>query len=246
MSGNVWYVHSGTGSDAATPRGKERIRPLATLAQAVTNAAAGDIICCLSGHTQTITGTQTLSLAGLTIIGEGTGSSRPHFIRNVDAVMFDITAHAVWLDNLYLDDSELASTAARVKTAGDTTVINNCYIESGTLDTGPALETVTGASNLSVRATTFISTSTSVSSQPASAITVTNALVGCELDTVVFSGGSSGWSNPYALNGAAAITRLKAINIDLLLDSDVTLATGSTGFITVRNKTGSARIVWTA
>lgn len=245
MSGNVWYVHSGTGSDAASPRGKERIRPLATLAQAVTNAAASDIIVCLSGHTQTLTGTQTIG-AGVTIIGEGTGASRPHFIRNVDAVMFDITVASVWLDNLYLDDSDLASTNAKVKTAGDTTVINNCYIECGTNDTGPALEVVTGASNLSVRSTTFISTSTSVSSQPASAITVTNALIGCELDTVVFSGGSSGWSNPYAFNGAAAVTKMRATNIDLLLDSDVTFATGSTGFFTVRNKTGSARIVWTA
>ena len=246
QSGDTWYVHASSGSDAASPRGKERIRPLATLAQAYTNAAAGDIIVCLSGHTETLTASQTLGKAGLTVVGEGSGSSRPRFTRNADIVMFNITADGVTLNNLWFPVSGTTSTNARVKTASVNTKLIGCYFEHGTADDGPGFETVTGASQCLVKDTTFISTASSASDQPDSAIKVTNAITDLELDTVIFSGGSSGWANPYAFNGAGAITRLRALNVDLLLDSDVTLVTGTSGYWHTRNKTGSARVVWTA
>lgn len=246
-SGNIWYVLSTTGSDAASPRGKERIRPLATLAQAVTNAAAGDIIVCLSGHAETLTSQQAFSNADIHVIGEGAGSNRPKFTRNADIVMFNVTAAGVKFDNLYFPASTLASANSRVKFAGANDRMVGCYFECGTLDNGPSLETVTGASQVSVTGGTyFVSTSTSVASQPDSAIKVTNAITDLELDTVIMDGASSGWANPYAFNGAGAVTRLRATNVDLLGDSDMTFATGTSGHLYVRNRTGSARVVWTA
>lgn len=244
-SGNVWYVGP-SGSDAGGSRGQDRLRPLATLAQAITNASAGDIIALLSSHTQTIGSSQTIGKAGLTIISEGTGSSRATFTRSFDGVMFDITAAGVRLVNVYFNDSTLTSTAARVKSASTSTLVSGCYFESGANDTGPALEFVTGAGQGRIYDTTFISVATSVASQPESAVKVTNAMSDLDMELVRFDGGSTGWSNQFAFNGAAAITRLQALNIDMLNDSDATMATGTTGFWVVRNKSGSARVVWTA
>lgn len=244
-SGFVWYVDSVTGSDAASPRGRERIRPLATLAQAHTNASAGDLIVCLAGHTETLTAAQTFDKAGLHVLGEGAGSGRAKFTRFGDVNMFDVTAAGVVFDNILFPASiTTTSTKSRLRFAGAGNQCVNCYFECSTLDDGPSLETITGAADVLIEETTFISTATSISDQPDSAIKVTNAISRLELRTVVMSGGSSGWANPYAFNGAGAITTLRARNVDLLLDSDITLASGTSGSLHIRNATGSARVVW--
>ncbi len=253
-SGSIWYVKASTGSDAATPRGKERIRPLATLAQAITNSAAGDIIVLLEGHTESLSAAQTIATAGLLILGEGSGISRPHFTRTGDVNMFDITGAGVELNNISFNASTTTiSTKSRVRFAAANSRVVGCYFACGpTYDTGPALEFVTGSSQVCVKSTYFVSTSTDVTLQPESAIKVTNAVTDFQLggedsaEGVVFDGGSSGWSNPYAFNGAAALTRFRAINVDLLGDSDMTLATGSSYVINIRNTSGSARVVCAA
>lgn len=246
-SGQVWYVHSTTGADAVSPRGLDRARPLATLAQAYTNASAGDTICFLSGHAETLTAQQVLGKSDLKLISEGTGSNRARFTRNANMVMFDlIDFGGVVLSNLYFPESTTTSASSRVRSAVGAVQIRDCYFECGAKDTGAAFETVSGAATLRVINTSFVSTATSLSAQPHSAIKVTNALTDLDLEAVVFSGGTVGWSNQFAFNGAAAISRLRGWSVDLLLDSDLTLATSTTGFLIVRNKSGSARVVWTA
>ncbi len=248
LSGSFWYVDAAHGTDAASPRGKERIRPLATLAQACTNAAAGDIIVLLEGHAETLTSAQTFATAGIRVVSAGSGSARAHFTRSGDINLFDVTAAGVEFNNIYFSASSgTISTKARVRMAGVNDRVVGCYFESGaTYDTGPQLEFITGASQVAVESTFFVSTSTDVTLQPESAIKVTNAVTDMTLDTVVFDGGSSGWSNPYAFNGAAAVTRFRGYNIDLLHDSDGILATGSTYDVHIRNKSGSSRWVCTA
>lgn len=242
----VWYVLSTTGTDAASPSGQDRIKPLATLAQAHTNAAAGDIICLLSGHTETLTSAQTFSKSDIKVIGEGSGSNRPRFTRDADINMFDVTAAGVVFINLYFPASTTASTKSRVRMAAANDQIHDCYFECGASDTGPGAETITGAGSVVVTNTSFVSTATSLSAQPHSGLKVTNAITDLELMTVVFDGGSTGWSNQYALNVAGAVTRLRALDVDLLHDSDIQIVTGSTGYLTVRNKSGSARVNWAA
>lgn len=247
VSGDVWYVLSSTGTDAATPAGKERIKPLATLAQAYTNAAAGDTITFLAGHQETLTGVQTLAKAGLRLVSEGTGLvNSARFTCNGSMVLFDITAAGVWLGNIYFAASTTAPTPSRVRIASAATKIRGCYFACGASDTAPALSYVTGAGTARVEDTTFISTASSLSAQAHSALNVANAMSDLVLDTVVFDGGSTGWSQPFAVNVAAAVTRLTATNIDLLHDSDITVATGSIYTFHIRNKSGSARMVLTA
>lgn len=247
-SGVIWYVDSSTGSDAASPRGKERIRPLATLAQAHTNASTGDIIVCLAGHSESLSSAQTFNKNSIKVIGEGSGTNRPQFIRTGDVNMFDVTAAYVLFENIYFAASSLgsASTKSRLRTAGASTKVVNCWFDCGTMDGGPAFELISGTGYVTLTDSTFISTSTDVTAAPASAIKVTNAISDLVMDTVVMDGGDSGWSHPYAFNGAGAMDPIYAKNIDLLNDSDIIFATGTNGHLHIRNQSGSARVVWTA
>lgn len=244
MSGVTWYVSSSNGSDAGGTRGQQRLRPLATLAQAYTNASAGDTIICLAGHAETLTAAQTLGKAGLHLYGEGSGSSVPQFTCNGAIAMFDVTADGVWIENLKFPQSGTAPTA-RVRIASLGTQVVGCTFESGANDTAPALKYVTGAGKARVVNTTFTSTATSLSSQPSIGLEVANAMSDLELDTVVFSGGSYGWSD-FAFKGTAAITRLVGIDVDLLLDADLYVATGSVYRFHNRNASSSARLDFTA
>lgn len=246
-SGDVWYVLSSTGTDAVSPRGKDRNRPLATLAQAYANAAAGDTIVMLTGHSESVGLVLTVAKDGLSIIGEGSGSSRPSLTRTGNFIVIDVNANGVLIDNVLFPATTTGTSGSakvRVRLAGCT--ISNCYFQCSTLDDGPQVEYVTGAADCAITETTFISTATSIADQPTSCIAVTNAMSRLTLDTVVMDGGSSGWAGAAAFVGTAAVTTLRAINVDLLNDSDMTLATGTSGYVHTRNTSGSARVVWAA
>lgn len=243
-SGHIWYVHSGTGVNAASPRGRERIRPLATLQQALSNSSAGDIVVCLAGHTQTISAV--VAMGQISIIGEGTGSSRPKFIRNVNDNCFDITSAGVLLDNLYFPASSTSTAASKVRAQASNVVVRNCYFEAALNDAGGQVEIGSAASNCRVESTTIISTGADVSNQPDSGLRVSSAVSDLYINGLILDGGSSGWANPFALSATSAITRLHGINVSLLNDSDVSFATGTTGLFHVLASTGSARVTWTA
>lgn len=241
--GTIWYVHFGTGTDAAAPAGKRREKPLKTTGQAYTNAAAGDIICWLSGHAETITVAVVLAKAGLVLASEATGSSRARLTAGAAIAMLDVTAVGVCIYNAYYPASTTAPTA-RIRTASTSTKVRGSYFECGTSDTTDAIKLVTGAGAFGLRNTSIVSVSTSVASQPATALEVANAVSDVEMDNVTIDGGSSGWSAS-ALLGTAAITRLEATNIDLLNDSVATFATTTSGHLFLRNVTGNSEVIWT-
>lgn len=75
---NYWYVRSVNGSN-----GNEGTydSPFATLAFAVSKAAAGDVIVLEAGHAETVTaaGGITINVANISIVGLGNGNGRPTF-----------------------------------------------------------------------------------------------------------------------------------------------------------------------
>lgn len=74
--GTIYFVNSLTGS--INNAGNSPSAPFATLAYVVANkAAAGDTIVLAPGFTETLSAAQTLSLAGLAIIGIGAGALKP-------------------------------------------------------------------------------------------------------------------------------------------------------------------------
>jgi hypothetical protein len=80
-TGSVFYVHSGTGS--ASNDGRSPSSALATVDQAVNKCTAnkGDVILVMTGHAETISSATSLVLdvAGVSVIGLGSGNKRPTF-----------------------------------------------------------------------------------------------------------------------------------------------------------------------
>ena len=97
---NIFFVDSGVGAN--TNDGRDPRTPLATLAQAMSAVTAnrGDIIYLLPGHSETLTASLSLAVAGVTIIGLGAGAARPTFVVG-DAVGEAITLDAapIWIEN---------------------------------------------------------------------------------------------------------------------------------------------------
>ena len=244
LSGNAWYVLGTTGVDAAGNAGKNRNKPLATLAQANTNASAGDVIVFLSGHAQTLTAVE--ALKACIYVSEGSGTSRATFTRNhATAKLFTIASARTQLRNIIFAGDTVANSAARVEVAASECRIIDCYFNCDGDDEGPAVGIITSGDRCRIAGTTFISTATATGDQPESGLKVSNAVSDLELIECTFSGGTYGWSNQYACDlTAAAITGLYIEGVNLLLDSDIGLHASTTPtVITFGTTSGSARVV---
>lgn len=244
MSGVVWYVGPG-GADAVSPQGRERAYPLATLAQAYTNASAGDAIVFLANHAETLGSAQTLGKDGLYIASEGSDSTRAQFTCSAGVAMFDVTASYITVENIYFKASTAAPTArVRITNAGNQVV--GCRFDCGASDTAPGLLlSNSAAAHCRVVNTKFVSTATAAASRPTIGFEASAAVNNLEFDTVTFDGGTYGWSD-YALKGTAAITNFRALDVDFLNGADMILATASSYRFHRRLQSGSVNTVFTA
>lgn len=242
-TGDVWYVLFSAGTDGAG-LGKQRLAPLKTLSQALTNAADGDDIVLLAGHAETIAATLTLSKK-VRISGSGAGTgSMPQLTRSIAAngQLFNITTNRVELRNIYFPASGTLSTGAKVTMGGTDCLIQGCQFDSGANDTGPAVDIVTSGDRARINTTTFLSASTTA--QPSMGLRISNAVADIFMNGAVFDGGTVGWSNAYALDATAAITtRFAWEQVALLRDSDIGINSSSTGFLTLSATSSSAKVV---
>lgn len=134
-TGNVWYVDSGAGTDS-TAYGKNPDTPFATLDYAIGKCTAsnGDIIFVMPGHAENIVGASTLTLdvAGVKIIGLGSGLSIPKFTyTTAAAATFNITAANCHVENLYLYANYTGGVAAGITVGAlaDGLVLKNIVME---------------------------------------------------------------------------------------------------------------------
>ena len=243
VNGDVWYVDSATGSDAASPRGKNRSRPLATLAQAQTNGANGDIIVLMDGHAETLTAALTISKS-LTIVGAGKSSGLPtvKFTNNSAAAsLFTVTATYFQLRNVWINAQAQSNSAIKVTCTSTWAHLSNIYMECNGYDTAAGLA-FTGAGYRSVESSTFISTATAASAQPALAMGAAGTTLW--LRGVVFDGGTVGFSNYHAFETTAALTYLFAEGISLLRGVDMKVLEATAGYINPQVSTRDARVDW--
>lgn len=238
---DVWYVCSLNGVDAATPAGKQREKPLATTAQAVTNASAGDFIVYLSGHVEIITSAVTVNTARLVFVSEGTGSSRARLTSGFAGQLMALNGAGIQLRNIYFAASTVAPAPGRFGLTGAGSVIKECYFECGALDTAPTIRVAAGSDHCSIKGSTFVATA----SQPSIAVEIIGAVSCLSIESCAFDGGSFGFSD-YAFKGSAAVTGLRGEGNNMLNNADVILATGSTGYWYPGNTSGSARFIQTA
>ena len=247
-SGNVWYVDSDNGTDAASPAGLNASRPLDTLAQAISNAAAHDIIVLLGTHNELLTSAVTINKT-LTIIGaealDGLPSARLRRTGGAAVSLLSITAEGVELRNIRFPVTQTSAVATeRIAFAAEGCRMVGCYVESGEYDTGPAVLLGAGTcDHFEARNCDFASTSETT--PPESLFKTAGAVAGLTLRSCSFSGGSEGFSNPYAVDlSAAAITRLRVEALNLELGADVKVHASSTGYVQTERATGSSRVDW--
>lgn len=102
-TGNIFYVHSGTGVNALGG-GRNPDKPLATVDYAIglCTANKGDIIFVMPGHAETIAAADGFDadVAGIQIVGLGFGALRPTFTFTQTASDVAIGANNVLLENL--------------------------------------------------------------------------------------------------------------------------------------------------
>jgi hypothetical protein len=249
-SGNVWFVNSTGGVDAASPAGKDREKPLATLAQAQTNAADNDLIVLESGHAETYTAALTIAKK-LTILGGGLVGGLPsvRFTMNAAAAnTFTVTANNVEFYNIYFPAALQANTATGKITANGAVTdmwVEGCYFEMGATDQLAGIRTGSGCDRHTYQRCTFISTATTSGTRPVNGL-VTAAGGTCadvRVHSCIFDDGPFGFSSS-AYAAFNTMTRLKVKALTLLRGADFVLTSAATGYVQSPNATGGGRIDW--
>src|SRR5690349_2557078 len=126
--GQVFWVHSGTGSDGNKGTFD---RPFGTIDYAIgrCTASRGDIIMVKAGHTETISAAAGIALdvIGVAIIGTGTGSLRPTINFTATAATFAISAASCSVYNVLFTGGIDAIVSPIVISAADVALINIEY-----------------------------------------------------------------------------------------------------------------------
>lgn len=242
-SGTIYYLGNATSGASDSNSGTERTKPLATIGQAYTNAAADlaqpCIIDVLAGHNEIVSSSVTLNTVGLSIIGEGAGSTTPCFTMANNTSVFTISAAGTMLDNLKFP---VATGNGSNIVVSAKAFLNNLTHLTGAFGTA-AIAINTGASGTSITNTT-ITKSEDGTSQIAIYVgpfTFTDIVV----DNLIIDAGSFTWGTYSWSNGGGILQRLRATNVQLLNGSDVALYTGTTGYFHVSERSGSSVVDWT-
>lgn len=244
VGASIFYVHS-SGSDSF--HGREKKHPKATLANAVSNAFAGDIIVLLDGHTETLTSAVAINKR-LLIVGAGQSAGKPtvKFTPNsAGAHLFNISAGGVELRNIWFEENAQANVDAKILVSASLFRMVGCYVECNGNDDSHALYLTATSGVYEIRNTTFISTSTTAATAPYTAVRTVAATERMLLDGVTFDGGTVGWEGGNAYDEGAATTQLIGENVSLLRGSDMDIHADSIGYVIVPTSNGGSVVYWT-
>lgn len=224
ITGRTHWVDSQTGDNGNA--GTEEA-PLATLAQAITNATAsnGSVIIVKAGHTETLTSSLSFSKAGLLFFGLGSGTSKPTFTVNGNVDMFSLAAAYNRIYNFRFAAGTAAHTS-RIDVAASRCSIIDCDFVCGAND----LESITltaSANSTLISGCTF--TVTADGPDAAIEIEATGA-AGVEINNCTFDGGSYGF-DAGAINSTVAHTSYRYINCTLTNYADITHTAAAKGIV---------------
>ena len=128
--GTTYYVDSVNGANSNT--GKAPNDAVATLAQAISDSSANDMIVIAPGHSETIT-TAMSPKAGITIIGLGQGTTRPQFTGNLTGDVFNLSNANVSISGLYFNEASAAITS-QINVGAAGCRIAYCHFDCGAND----------------------------------------------------------------------------------------------------------------
>lgn len=248
VGGNTWWVNSATGTDAGGTAGQDREKPLATLGQALTNSANGDVIVLQSGHSETLTAA--LNVGIKTVVGVGTTGGKPAAqlkINAANATLLNMSGSGGQLRNIYFPAAVQSDSSATGKVqipASTNVLIYGCYFESGANDQMDAVQAIVASNNLRIENCTFVSTATSTATRPTKGLSLTGAITDVSIIGCIFDDGTVGYSGKAADLSGGTITRLSAYNNSLLHGADITINSASTGFFGVGSLSGGGVVSW--
>jgi hypothetical protein len=249
VTGNVWFVDYASGTDAASPRGLSSEYQLKTLGQAVTNAAAGDIIVLRSTHEETIAAELVISKR-LTIIGEGrTGSAPSATLINgiTDAPGDSMISLGTTCRIINVRMVNLASTDTSPHLEIGSVSVNSqilfCQFEAGTGMVTYTTVLIDGTHSV-FEDCVFKSTSIYPENPPESLVSVPDATTVAIFNRCTFDGGETGFASKYAVDfSPGAINNLYMEDVSLLNGADAGLASGTVAILH-NVSTGPARVEW--
>jgi len=235
---NVIWVDS---TSTATADGSFE-RPYTTLAAAVgdpdvvTNESP--IIVCKSSHAETLTAAVTkATTTGVTIIGLGTGTSRPTFTVGGAVYGIDTTAAgSSWRFYNLRFASSTAAASARIRIRGNGCLVKDCDFTFGTSDTANPVGVSIESSFNRLEGCTFTA-SGDATTRPGSAVAFGGSTFGNYLKDCTFDGGTYGW-NGNALTIGLTDLDWAIENITLKNGSLVANDQASYGWIAGVNSTG--------
>ena len=244
-TGQVWYVYSGTGVDAADPNGRNPAKPFATLGYAISASATYDTIVLMDGHAETITAAK-VPLAGQTIVGGGSSGGLPTVKLTMNAAaagMLTMSAANVQIRNVWFNANAQANSVAMMTGDGFGVVIKDCYFQMAQYDDAAAISI--GGDYFRIEGTTFVSTATVLTAQPYMALEVTGGQ-DITLSDVTFDGGTTGFSQGHAAYIDPGGSAFLMENITLLRGADILVNGDSPPELTVSgvSASGGGMIRW--
>lgn len=155
--GNVFYVSSTASTSSSTGPGYSPETAFTTIDAAIGACVAdnGDVIVVEQGHVETVTAAAGVAadVAGVTILGLGTGRQRPkiNYTTAIGASV-DITAARVTFDNIVFTGTGFDALTAMINISGADCTIRNCEIVTadGTNQAVLGILTTAGADRLTL------------------------------------------------------------------------------------------------
>lgn len=234
------YVHFATGVDPVSGDylGRDRYRPLKTLAKAVQTATANDVIVLLDGHDEVLTAGIPVDKAGLVIAGCGQTVGVPNVrlrLDNAVGAMLSVTATCVQLRNIHFLPNVQLNPAPKIAVTSSGFLMDGCHVELSEMDY-VGLQLGAGSDFATIRDSTFLSVATAAvaplpTAQPFAGVINFNTHSGLTLDGLVVDDGAYGFANYYSLDlSASPATNLRADRLSLLRGASAKLGT-ATGYI---------------
>lgn len=220
-----------------TPDSFGRLRFFTTLAAAIAAGLAGrDTIYVMAGHTETISSSTALnlSLAGVQIVGMGTGSLRPKLTLDTSTgSTITVSGANCSIENFVIDATGIDSIVAvlTISAAGFSFKNNKVILANSTNQATVGIVTTAGASDLVVAGNRFEGTSDA-------GTTAAITLVGGDNITIVdndfvgaYGSGVGAIRGLTTLTTNAIVKRNTIVNLTASATKGITLLTGSTGII---------------
>jgi hypothetical protein len=236
--GDVWFVDSSATSAANNAtHGYTPDEPFATLAYAFSSArvASGDVVYVMPGHAEAVSaaGDITMNVAGVRVVGLGSGSSRPTFtFDTVNTATWLITSANITVENVLITVNGVLDMASAITVTAADCLLRDVEVRDSAADSQFVNPIIVGAGGARCRLVRYICRSHAAGDAAQSGVLVSAVVDGVEVDDAQLDG--------LFLNGciytSAANTNMKVRRCELrqrhaATAAAVNLNAGTTGMI---------------